>query len=351
MNLFQPKVNQYVCFDDRLIRLIGIPILSVLIQVVAFKASLQQIFIQQWGIEFIDGLVFTAAYWEAGRWAVTRVRKRFPDPGKTLKRNILQLIFVSLNAVLVSLVVGGLFSRFSPTEQVTLREGMLAGLTVSYIIVGFYEIAYIYHHWHQAQLEKEQYKKDAIQAQLNGLRAQVNPHFLFNSLNSLVYLIPEDQDKAVLFVQKLSNVYRYILETRDTELIPLREELRFLEAFRFLLQVRFEENLEVVLDIEEDRLDHLILPLALQLLLENAIKHNIISDAQPLQIRLSIQYDMLEMRNNLQRKKAVMESTGTGLENVRRRYHFFTPQEIIVQETPAEFIVRLPLLDPIQEKS
>ena len=343
----EPKVNEFVCFDDRLVRLIGIPILAVLVQIVAFNASLYDIFLSNYGLEFLEGLVYTAAYWEGGRWAVTQVRKRLPDPGKTLRRNIIQLFVVSINAILISLVVGTFFWCFSPTAQVSIRSGITAGITASYIIIGFYEIAYIYYHWHQAQLEKEQYKKDAIQAQLHGLRAQVNPHFLFNSLNSLIYLIPENQKKAVHFVQKLSNVYRYILDTRDTELIPLREELQFLEAFRFLLEVRFEENLRVELAIEEDRLDHLILPLSLQLLFENAIKHNIISDAQPLTISVTTKGDFLEMRNKLQKKITPLESTGTGLENVRRRYLFFTPKEIEVIETQEAFIVRLPLLKAV----
>ncbi|MEO1711754.1 MAG: histidine kinase [Bacteroidota bacterium] len=296
-------------------------------------------------------MVFTIAYWEGGRQVVLQIRRRYQDPQETFTRNIWQLLWVTLWAVVVSIFLGATFNYVFPyTAPDALRRGLIAGLTTTYIIVSFYEIAYIYNIWHRTQMEKEQYKKDAIQAQLHGLRAQVNPHFLFNSLNSLIYLIPEDQKKAVHFVQKLSNVYRYILETRDTELISVREELSFLEAYRFLLKVRFEENLSVHIDIPEAYQEHLILPLSLQLLLENAIKHNIISDANPLAINLKVHKEYLEIRNNLQKKSSPMESTGTGLENVRRRYQFFTPKTVVVQETAENFTVRIPLLSPIHEK-
>ena len=347
----KPTVNDLICFDDRRLRLIGIPILAFLVQVLFFGKSLYLIFIETYGYEFIQSLVFTIAYWEGGRQVVLQIRRKYQDPRLTLTRNIRQLIWVTLWAIVVSIVLGAIFNYISPyAAPDAMRRGLIAGITTTYIIVSFYEIAYIYSLWYQTQMEKEQYKKDAIQAQLHGLRAQVNPHFLFNSLNSLIYLIPEDQDKAVHFVQKLSNVYRYILETRDTELISVREELRFLEAYRFLLKVRFEDNLSVHIDIPESYQEHLILPLSLQLLLENAIKHNIISTANPLEINLRVHKEYLEIQNNLQKKNSPMESTGTGLENVRRRYQFFTPKAIVVQETTENFIVRIPLLSPIHVK-
>ena len=185
-----------------------------------------------------------------------------------------------------------------------------------------------------------------MQSQLEGLKNQVNPHFLFNSLNTLTYLIPENADKSVHFVQQLSKVYRYILELKDKELISLEEELRFLDAYTFLLKERFGENLCVEIDIPDEFLNKNIIPLSLQILCENAIKHNIISSQKPLCLKVFIQNeDKLIVKNNLQKKNQEMNSTRLGLQNIKNRYRFFSEKEVEVIATQEEFVVVLPLID------
>jgi LytS/YehU family sensor histidine kinase len=195
-------------------------------------------------------------------------------------------------------------------------------------------------------VEKQKLKRMNMQSQLEGLKNQVNPHFLFNSLNTLTYLIPENSEKSVHFVQQLSKVYRYILEIRDKKLILLEEELNFLNAYTFLLKERFGKNLHIKIDIPEVHLNDKIIPLSLQILFENAIKHNIISSEKPLFMEVFIENgNKLIVKNNLQKKNQVMNSTKLGLQNIKNRYRFFSEKEVEVIVTQESFIVILPMID------
>ncbi|HND89317.1 MAG TPA: histidine kinase, partial [Saprospiraceae bacterium] len=169
-------------------------------------------------------------------------------------------------------------------------------------------------------------------------------HFLFNSLNTLIYLIPEHSAKAVNFVQKLSKVYRYVLESRDAKVIPLAEEMDFLNAYIFLLKERFGDNLCLRIGDLRAHPQAAIVPLSLQMLFENAIKHNIISAERPLCIEVFIENAHLVVRNNLQRKNQVMDSTGVGLQNIRDRYRMLSERSVEVIASPQHFTVALPLL-------
>ena len=168
--------------------------------------------------------------------------------------------------------------------------------------------------------EKEMLKRESLKAQLNALKTQVNPHFLFNNLNTLISIIPENPKLAVDFVQQLSKVYRHILEVKDEQSILLKDELDVLKAYAFLLQTRFGNNLDVIINVPEEKLKKRIVPLSLQILMENAIKHNIVSSDKPLKIDVSAVNGKLVVSNNLQRKNQVNESTGIGLDNIRNRY-------------------------------
>lgn len=207
----------------------------------------------------------------------------------------------------------------------------------------------MYERWRDSLLEAEQLRRENIQSQLDGLKSQVNPHFLFNSLNTLVYLIPEDPTRAVQFVERMAKVYRYILEIQDKPLISLGEELAFLKSYFFLLQARFGDNLRVEFDTPVcTSVQWQVVPLALQLLLENVIKHNIISSDKPLTITCRVEADSFIMTNNLQRKHQVSPSTQVGLQNIMNRYAFFTDRTVTISETAEHFSVTLPLLPPPQ---
>lgn len=187
-------------------------------------------------------------------------------------------------------------------------------------------------------------QKENLQSQFEVLRQQVNPHFLFNSLNVLTSLIKLEPDLAEQFTEHLSKVYRYVLENKDNDLVNLHTELDFLDAYVFLLHIRFMDKIVIKVDIADDKKELLILPLALQLLIENAIKHNSMSKKNPLKIEITIDNEnVLNVVNNLQERESHMVSTGVGLKNIEHRYHLLempAPQFI---KTETKFIARIPL--------
>jgi PAS domain S-box-containing protein len=187
-------------------------------------------------------------------------------------------------------------------------------------------------------------QKENLQSQFEVLRQQVNPHFLFNSLNVLTSLIKLEPDLAEKFTEHLSKVYRYVLENKDNDLVKLETELEFLDAYIFLLNIRFMDKIEVKITVEENKKDLLVLPLALQLLIENAIKHNSMSKRNPLKIEISIENaNILRVENNLQERESHMASTGVGLKNIAHRYKLLEMPEPEFIKTETHFIARVPL--------
>lgn len=196
--------------------------------------------------------------------------------------------------------------------------------------------------WRKAALDAEGLQKENIVAKYESLKSQVSPHFLFNSLNALTNLVYEDQDKAVKFIKQLSEVYRYVLDTRDKEAVLLEEEKKFLNSYLFLQQIRFGDKLKLNVDLDETR--SRVAPLVLQMLVENAIKHNVISEENPLHINIYVEDGFIIVENNLQKKSVMLdESPGMGLDNISKRYAFLSDKKVEVIEGD-KFVVKLPLI-------
>jgi PAS domain S-box-containing protein len=188
-------------------------------------------------------------------------------------------------------------------------------------------------------------QKENLQSQFEVLKQQVNPHFLFNSLNVLTSLIKLEPDLAENFSEQLSKVYRYVLENKDNELVSIKTELDFLKSYIFLLDIRFVDKLKVNIKIEEKELDLQIIPLAMQLLIENAIKHNTMSKKEPLIIDIFIDETMkLNIVNKLQERESQIISTGVGLKNIQNRYLLLNNTEPEFIKTTTQFIAKIPLL-------
>jgi len=188
-------------------------------------------------------------------------------------------------------------------------------------------------------------QKENLQSQFDVLKQQVNPHFLFNSLNVLTSLIKLEPDLAEKFSEHLSKVYRYVLENKDNELVDLNTELVFLDAYIFLLKIRFVNKLNVNIDIPESKRYYQVIPLAMQLLIENAIKHNTMSKANPLQIDIFIdKQNFLNIVNNLQERPTQIHSTGVGLKNIQNRYLLLNNTEPVFEKTETQFIAKVPLV-------
>lgn len=206
--------------------------------------------------------------------------------------------------------------------------------------------------WKATLIEAERLKKEQIAARYEALKNQVNPHFLFNSLNVLASLVHQDADRAEQFIRRLSTVFRYILESRDREAVPLEEELDILRAYLFLMDTRFGASLQTEIQIPEPPRG-LIAPLTLQMLVENALKHNEASKAKALRIEIFQEDNCLVVRNNLQPKStALTESTGVGLANIQARYQMLSDREMTISDKDGFFTVTIPILNvPVASKT
>ena len=201
---------------------------------------------------------------------------------------------------------------------------------------------------HELTLNAERLKMENILSQFEILKNQINPHFLFNSMNILTSLIPEDPTKAVTFAHKFSKVYRQLLELREQLTIDLNAELNFIQSFLFLQQIRFEEALDIELTIPETFHQHHLPPFTLQLLIENAIKHNIVSEDEPLQIQIFVEEDELWVKNQLQPRGTPADSTQIGLSNLKARYQLVTERKPFFGPVNDHFVARVPLLLPVE---
>lgn len=291
---------------------------------------------------------FTASIW-ISMWLGNEYMSHFLDQKISWTKEPIKRFVVGIAGMLVYtiVVVFILVTLFEKGLQVYVGgiTGMLYGtVSITFIITLFMTSRVFLLNWKQAAIDSERLQKESIMAQYNSLKNQVNPHFLFNSLNALTNLVYEDQDKAAKFIKQLSEVYRYVLDTQTKEVVPLKEELDFLEAYLFLQKIRFGNNLSI--EVELSKTQSMVAPLALQLLIENAIKHNIVSSENPLVIKLVQQENFIVVENNLQRKTSLGEpSQGIGLENIKNRYKFLSSVPVEVFEAEGKFVVKLPLID------
>lgn len=222
---------------------------------------------------------------------------------------------------------------------------VLIAIGITFVISFFMNAAEFLRNWKQTALDAEKLKKEQMASKYESLKNQVNPHFLFNSLNALTNLVYEDQDMAADFIRKLSKVYRYVLDNQSKEVVTLETELAFVNSYLFLQRIRFDDKLKVNINVEGHE-KTMIPPIALQMLFENAIKHNTIAEEEPLTIDVYVENETsLVIKNNLQKKNIpVEESAGVGLKNVAARFEFLSETKVEVIETASEFIVKLPLL-------
>ena len=197
--------------------------------------------------------------------------------------------------------------------------------------------------WKQAAVNEEKLKREKLAIEYEALKNQVNPHFLFNSLTALSSLVYKDQQKAVTFIREFSNVFRYVLESREKEVVDFATEKKLLESVSYLNQIRYEDSLQIKLNLS-DATDKYVIPMALQMLLENAIKHNSISVNKPLKVEIVEEDGYVVVKNNLQPKKSEIISNKIGLENIKSRYKYLSDKDVLIEISNEEFIVKIPVL-------
>lgn len=345
------KHNCRIGFNDGLLIVIGIPLLSFIIPIVFFNCRFNRPPYLTWDKYFMTMLI-TTVIWLGNRYIMIYSRKKYPVFDEVRRRIIFQSVLMFVFTVTANTVMGfftkNIFAdehpKFFSAADIIIHSNS-AALFCTIMTIAIYESIYFMHQLRHSVEETENLKRENLAAQLNALRTQVNPHFLFNNLNTLSSIIPDDPKQAVDFVQQLSKVYRHILEVKDEKSISLKDELDLMNAYIFLLKTRFGDNLAVNINVPAEKMQKKIVPLSLQILMENAIKHNIVSAEKPLHIDVFAENGSLVISNNLQMKNQINESTGIGLDNIRNRYKLLSDKPVKVTESATNFTVSIPLID------
>lgn len=220
----------------------------------------------------------------------------------------------------------------------------LVAIVITLIVTLAFHAFYFYKAYAENKVKEQKVIAGTASAQFESLKNQIDPHFLFNSLNVLSSLIEENPDNAQKFTTSLSKIYRYVLEQKDKELVSVEEELSFAKTYMNLLKMRFENSISYELPTDFDNPEAKVVPLSLQLLLENTIKHNVVSEQKPLHIKIYIENNYLIVENNLQKKEVLQDRKGVGLQNIVNRYGLISERKVLVEQTETAFKVKIPIL-------
>lgn len=289
------------------------------------------------------GIVMTAGIWLGCMLIVMYLWNRFPWEESPYIHLILEIVLILIYTLTFSSLLYYFEKKSGNIHRVeNLGMEIFITLTITFLITSIHESIFFYQQWKVNFSKSVRLEKDNIEARYEALRAQINPHFLFNSLNSLTTMV-EDNKPVVDYIGNLSDLLRYMLKSGEKELVLVRDEISIMNSYISLQKMRFPDTLNIKVNVPESFYHYAIPPLVLQMLVENSIKHNIISKEKPLFIEIAANKDTITVSNNLQKKSGV-ESTGQGLINITGRYRFFTSRKVEITETSDRFKVVIPLL-------
>ncbi len=342
---------EHLGFDDRRLMLIGIPLMSLLFPVLLDLNAGAEKELGFFTHQVPESMIFVTGFWFCYRWLIIGLRKKY-GPTEDINRRITKLVLVVLVSApilkqvfeFVAFVLLAICDIHDHAMPDPLRL-MVSIYLPSFLILAIYEAAYYAAHYKQAIIDRQRIETQHVNIELSNLRNQINPHFLFNSLNTLMNLIPTDQERAMNYLSKLSKFYRYAVGVKEEKLIPLSKEIEFANLFVDLLHERFRDALDVKIIVDNEQ-GHMIPPLSLQLLIENAVKHNVVSKDAPLSIEIVLDAEEGEIviSNNIQRKLNSVESSGMGLSNIKERFKYFTSRPVKVVQNIELFQVALPTI-------
>ncbi|MCF8373535.1 MAG: histidine kinase [Bacteroidales bacterium] len=299
-------------------------------------------------IYYLYAIIFAFAVFEALRKINYWFDKRVPWDSNFQQRLFLELLANAFVAIIILMAFRFIYiymfwrTGFSPLLDEFIRA-IIVVLMISILVFGEMGVVLL-NRWRLSLAELEKFKKENIQVQFEMLRTQINPHFLFNSFNTLSSLIYEDKDKASEFIREMSDVYRYTLENRQAEKVPLSEEMNLIRAYIRLLEIRFESKISFDIKINESHLKKEIAPMSLQLLVENCVKHNVVSADKPLRVSIYSEDEYLVISNPKQPKRVKEYSSKIGLKNIQGRYRMLSKLPVIIDDAGLNFVVKIPLI-------
>lgn len=334
-----------------------IPYIFILVFSVVI-ASIRYIIIPQWtwtthiAVFFIQA-VFLIGVWLFIRYISNVLDKRYPFDRSPVKRIIIQIVVAFLFIAPIYVVMVLNIDKF---KLEFMNKQFLAVTSILFIVFILlmnlgYNAYYFFRQWQKSVEEKAKLEVDAESAakeravmQYQHLKNQVNPHFLFNTLTSLDGLILSEPEVASQFVKHLSKVYRYVLEHRENEIVPLQTEIDFIKHYISVLKIKHNGALEIVMNISSSAREKRIAMVTLQMLIDNAIKHNAVHEKSPLTITINDDGDVLAIHNNKQLRKQIDNSTKHGLKHLQQLYSFLSPTPVVIEDVAASFTIKLPLL-------
>jgi LytS/YehU family sensor histidine kinase len=295
---------------------------------------------------FTIGIAFLI--WEGNRYLLFTLRSYFDWFNKPVRKIAVLVLAISFYTIPISALMLVIWYKIFNNGIVNwdlITTTTLVIMICVLFITHIYETVFLVREAENEKLKKEQLERAKAEAELEALKNQIDPHFIFNSLNTLSHLIEKEPAKAKQFNDNLADVYRYILQNKARELVLLHEEMLFLTDYFSLLKIRFEQAVQLQINIDPALFDqYLIPPISLQILVENAIKHNEFTDAVPLVITIDMQNDELIIHNQVRKKFLRKASSRIGLNNLGERYKLTTSKEISVSESASDFTVSLPIL-------
>ena len=348
------KTTKHAWFKSVLHHLRDLLIIMLIGNVISFSFSGD--FVNFWErlmVNSLYSLFIGGVLWKGNEYIGFRLGRKIDineQPTRALWWNLSIMFTYSLVAILAVNYIWFVII-YDWTPQQLFSRGMLTMLITFFVTIAitslFFSI-YFFQAWRESAVNEERLQKESIKLQYKALKNQVNPHFLFNSLNSLTALVYQDQDQAAKFIKQLSEVYRYVLAHKDNELVSLSEEISFSEKYIYLQKIRHNSSLQVNFSIQDSH-DKYVVPVSLQILIENAIKHNEVSEENPLRIEISNTEDTITIKNNLQPKKTIKESGGIGLSTIKARYSFLSDRDVITEETEDSYIVEIPIIKNLKQ--
>ena len=342
-------MNRQLVLNDRIVKLIGIPALGFLVPNLTGLITNGLYTFSELAASYLYFIVVAFLVWEGNVRLMYYIRTVIPWSRRSYYRIIIALFFANIvySGLLSSLLLRlwQLASHENPTGNDHLLSTVLVIIIAACFIANIYEIIFLNLEKEYNETRVEQLNVAKAQAELEALKNQIDPHFIFNSLNTLSFLITRDPLNARLFNDTLAMVYRYILSNKERDLVLLREEIEFISNYFYLLKIRFADAVSMVIEITDLSAENfLIPPISLQALVENAIKHNEFSDTKPLTIDVSISADYVIVRNVMNRRTNPQSTSKIGLSNLDNRYKLLTKRNILVENNFESFTVKLPIV-------
>jgi sensor histidine kinase YesM len=342
------RITDSIRINDIGFRLILIPFFGILIPLVTGLVDHTSYSLWQTKFSYLYTIGISFIIWHGNRFLLFTLRTYFDWFNKPLQKIVSLILAISFYTIPVSvlLLVGWyhIFAGGKVDWNIVSMNSLIIMIAVLFI-VHVYETVFLVKEAETEKVQRAQTERAKAEAELEALKNQIDPHFIFNSLNTLSHLIEEKPVKAKQFNDDLADVYRYILANKARDLVLLREEMDFLKGYFSLLKIRFEEAVQINITVPDRQLDQfLIPPISLQVLAENAIKHNEFNDHEPLVIVIALKDDILTVHNNLRKKQLRKGSSGIGLRNLNERYNLTTNNFITIKESENYFTVRLPVL-------